>query len=327
MPFDNPCPLCGSLATLVENSLRVDVSCLRCGEFSLVGVAIEELPRRIREQPIRASIMSHTLRRMQRPGEERIQIYSTDLPTYWSIDRLPTPKEQFDDLIRWIGDNQKPGPSSWAMADELYLDAWIGAALPTKPGNAEGLRWLVQHIEPDEQSPKFFHNRFERGKGLFQLTLPGWERHEALKQAWAESRIAFMAFKFGDPEVDRVVRDCFRRAVQRTGFELRDLQTHKRAGLIDNEIRASLLLARFVIADLTHGHDSVNVYWEAGFADGRGLPVIYSCERSKWDEGVKNHFNTNHMTTVLWDTNLESAEDELVSIIRTTLRAEAKQTD
>jgi hypothetical protein len=86
-----------------------------------------------------------------------------------------------------------------------------------------------------------------------------------------------------------------------------------------------LLAARFVIADLSH--DSFNVYWEAGFADGRSLPVIYTCKKSKWDE-AKTHFDTNQMVTVIWDvTNLKRAEDELTSIIRTTLRADAKQTD
>ena len=39
-------------------------------------------------------------------------------------------------------------------------------------------------------------------------------------------------------------------------------------------------------------------------------------------------FDTNHMVTVIWDvTNLKRAEDELTAIIRTTLRADAKQTD
>jgi hypothetical protein len=55
--------------------------------------------------------------------------------------------------------------------------------------------------------------------------------------------------------------------------------------------------------------------------------VIYTCKKSKW-ESAKSHFDTNHMVTVLWDTNdLKSAENELIAIIRTTLRADAKQMD
>ena len=188
------------------------------------------------------------------------------------------------------------------------MDAWIGSALPSKAGNASGLRWLVEQIEKDKLSPRFFNHRYEHGRGWFQLTLEGWKHYGALRQARTESRVAFIAMKFGDDELERVVRTCFRPAVTRTGFELRDLQDHKRAGLIDDQIRAGLLAARFVLADLTH--DSFGAYWEAGFADGLGLPVIYTCKRAKW-EGAKSHFDTNHMVTVLWDVEdgLKSSED------------------
>jgi hypothetical protein len=190
-------------------------------------------------------------------------------------------------------------------------------------GVAQGLRWLVLQIEPDPRAIAVFSHRYDTGRFSAQLTLSGWDRYGALKQARSESRTAFMAMKFGDAELDHVLKTCFRNAVARTGFELRDLQDHKHAGLIDDQIRAELLGARFVIADLTH--DSFGAYWEAGFADGRGLPVIYTCKRAKWDD-AKSHFDTNHMVTVLWDANdLKPAEDDLAAIIRTTLRADAIQ--
>lgn len=88
---------------------------------------------------------------------------------------------------------------------------------------------------------------------------------------------------------------------------------------------ASLLSARFVISDLTHG--SHGAYWEAGFGEGRGIPVIYTCEK-KFLETSKSHFDTNHMVTILWDpAELKKAENALASTIRATLRAEVKQTD
>ena len=114
-------------------------------------------------------------------------------------------------------------------------------------------------------------------------------------------------------------------AVQRTGFELRVLTDNQQAGLIDDQIRSALISARFVIADLTHG--SFGAYWEAGFADGRGLPVIYTCRRAEWTK-AKTHFDTNHMTTVIWDSgDLSASEREMVAIIRATLRSEAQQSD
>ena len=145
------------------------------------------------------------------------------------------------------------------------------------------------------------------------LTMDGWERFEALRKARIDSRIAFMAMKFNVTELDRAVDECFRPAVRRTGFELRVLTDQQRAGLIDDQMRAELLSARFVISDLTHG--SYGAYWEAGFGEGRGIPVIYTCEKSRWKKS-KTHFDTNHMHTIQREANnLKSAEDQLVASV------------
>jgi nucleoside 2-deoxyribosyltransferase len=80
-----------------------------------------------------------------------------------------------------------------------------------------------------------------------------------------------------------------------------------------------------LIADLTH--ENRGAYWEAGYAEGLGKPVIYVCEKSKF-ETLTTHFDTNHHTTVLWDRNdLEKAASELKSTIRETLPEDAKLTD
>ena len=119
-----------------------------------------------------------------------------------------------------------------------------------------------------------------------------------------------MAMKFGQSDLDRVVEECFRPAVKRTDFELRLLTDQQPAGLIDDQLRAAILASRFVIADLTHGNQGA--YWEAGFGEGLGLPVIYSCEKAAWEQ-QGTHFDTNHLNTIIWDLqNLTEAQNRLV---------------
>lgn len=80
-----------------------------------------------------------------------------------------------------------------------------------------------------------------------------------------------------------------------------------------------------MVADLSHDNDGA--YFEAGFAEGLGLPVIYTCEASKIARG-KTHFDTNHMVTVLWDVNkLDEACRALTATIRNTLPLESKLDD
>ena len=103
----------------------------------------------------------------------------------------------------------------------------------------------------------------------------GWQRYAELKKHRIDSRIAFMAMKFDEPVLSAVVKDCFKPAVAQAGFELRLLTDQQKAGLIDNHLRAALLASRFTIADLSHG--SHGAYWEAGFSEGLGRPVFYTC--------------------------------------------------
>lgn len=101
--------------------------------------------------------------------------------------------------------------------------------------------------------------------------MKGWERREALERAEVESPKAFMAMEFND-EMDCVVKD-FKPAVEAAGFKLPDLREGQPAGLIGNQLRVAVRTSRFVIADLTHNNNGA--YWEAGFAEGLGRPVIY----------------------------------------------------
>src|SRR3546814_14354246 len=82
-------------------------------------------------------------------------------------------------------------------------------------------------------------------------------------------------------------------------------------------MRSQIRDAAFVIVDLTH--DNSGAYWEAGYAEGLGKPVIYICEKAKFGK-AKTHFDTNHCTTVVWtrDTG-EEFRAELIATLRRSL--------
>jgi predicted RNA-binding Zn-ribbon protein involved in translation (DUF1610 family) len=319
------CPICASADCVVRPfpgaAGAVEFACPRCGSFALTGTTMSVLPPQLHSQPIRRALMSHKVRRMHHSEGKTVVLGSHSLESLWIEGRLPSPQQQADSLISWIGDNQ-PTPDVFAEGSVASIAALIGANIP-KPGNPSeiGLIWLLEQA----QIATLFDNQKRGNKFAFRLNLNGWQRYHELKKIQIESRTAFMAMRFGEIELDHVVNTCFRPAVARTGFELRVLTDQQPAGLIDNQIRSSIMSGRFVIADLTHG--SHGAYWEAGFAEGFGLPVIYTCKKSQWDQ-TRTHFDTNHLLTILWDAaDLQKAERELAATIRATLRTEAKQTD
>lgn len=135
------------------------------------------------------------------------------------------------------------------------------------------------------------------------LTLKGWAQYEAEKRGTFAGNYGFLAMEFGDAKFEEFVVQVLKPAVQEaTGFELVDMRNVSRTGLIDNIMRVQIRDAKFVIVDLTH--DNNGAYWEAGYAEGLGKPVIYICEKKKF-EAQKTHFDTNHCTTVPW-----SGEDD-----------------
>jgi nucleoside 2-deoxyribosyltransferase len=166
-----------------------------------------------------------------------------------------------------------------------------------------------------------------RSPGRFHVTLSfeGWEHYQDLKRGATDSRKAFMAMQYGNEQLNKVVEEVFKPAVKQTGFDLVRLDEKPKAGLIDDRLRVEIQTSRFLIADLTD--ENAGAYWEAGYAEGLGKPVIYTCEKGKFEES-KSHFDTNHHLTITWDaTSAEEAAEELKATIRATLAGEAKLTD
>ena len=125
--------------------------------------------------------------------------------------------------------------------------------------------------------------------------------------------MAFMAMGYGHPDVDRAFSH-FRAGISRIGVDLRRLDTKPRSGVIDLRMRVELRTAKFAVVDLTN--ENRGAYWEAGFAEGCGKKVYYTCEATKFDS-VKSHFDTEHLFTVKWDLGeMERAVDELTAAIQ-----------
>jgi nucleoside 2-deoxyribosyltransferase len=96
--------------------------------------------------------------------------------------------------------------------------------------------------------------------------------------------------------------------------------------LVDAIIEDEIRRCRFLIADLSD--DNPGAYWEAGFAEGLGKPVIYICRASEGGKEKRTHFDANHRHTVRWDlATLDKTATELKAVIRNTLLGDAIQSD
>lgn len=97
------------------------------------------------------------------------------------------------------------------------------------------------------------------------------------------------------------------------GYQPLRIDKKEHVNRIDDEIFADIRRSRFVIADFTHGDSGVRggVYFEAGFAQGLGLPVIWTCRKDMLSED-KLHFDIRQYNFLEWtDENLEDFKDRL----------------
>jgi hypothetical protein len=274
---------------------------------------LEKILRRVT-----SPLISYCVRQAQRSNKWPLVDHSM-LIAFADHNALPQPPEQGDNLIRVLGDELRSSdPSVVKTSDPVALVAVIGAS------SSEGVYYVSKELQKagllNLQAPYG-----EKGQLSVGLTFAGWQRYSELYRAHSEGPIAFMAMPFNDATLDKLYRNCFKPAVQQTGFELRRLDDKPPAGLIDLRMEVEIRRSRFLIAELTN--ENRGVYWEAGFAEGLGKPVIYTCEKSYF-EGNRSHFDINHRHTIVWSGGeLDKVRDSLRTTIRATLPSEAKMFD
>ena len=312
------CPICGSQCLEPERPQpQADasiVNCTRCGEYMISRRALV-YARRNPFEPYQAAYISHFVRsRVDR--DETPNLTDHELERLGEIATRPTVQEQHDRLILWLG-NIQGGPGGEIKTPLGALAARLGAE-----SDAAAL-FFLKELSGDLVIVD--HTLGTENTKVVRLTLQGWRTFEKLSRGYSDQRTAFMAMKFGDDEIDRFVRETLVPAVKQTGYGLRRSDDDASAGLIDVRMQVQIRLARFVIADLTH--QSHGAYWEAGFAQGLGKPVIYTC-RADWFNADGTHFDTEHHHTIAWDPSApHRAAESVKSTIRATLPDEAKMTD
>ena len=317
-----PCPICQSQlrAPVSDAAAGRDASrfsCPRCGHFILSRSLIDSLPNQFATHRDAGAKLSHALRRAQEANDE-VEFTTATIAEVMKRP-LPRPQEQADLLIRSLAQNL-PGPGETMEVSPVTHGGIVGSK------SLGGFALVLDHLFA---SGLLMGHQTKtigvQGQATATLSFKGWDYYERLNKGDTAYRKAFMAMKFGDSVLDRILTDVFKPAAKMAGFDLFRLDEFPKAGLIDDRLRVEIQASDFLVADLTH--DNLGAYWEAGYAEGLGKPVIYTCEREKF-EATKTHFDTNHHLTIVWDSaSPETASESLKATIRATLPHLAKQSD
>ena len=156
---------------------------------------------------------------------------------------------------------------------------------------------------------KFPSNKGDNKLYAGNVTFDGFDYHNKITNEGLKSKRCFIAMSFGDEMKD--TRNSIKSAIGKCGFSpiLIDEVHADPEKTINDEIIAQLKKSKFCIADFTEQRDGV--YFEAGFALGRGLKVIYTCQE---DHFKQSHFDTNHFPHIIYKTPQE-LEEKLINKI------------
>lgn len=154
------------------------------------------------------------------------------------------------------------------------------------------------------------------------LSLTGFQKMEEFEKEVTNSKQAFVAMWF-DPSLNDSYESAIEPAIREAGYEPRIIRKVEHNNKIDDEIIAEIRRSKFVIADFTCGFSKEGseaiarggVYYEAGFAQGLGLPVIWTCR-----EDIINHvhFDTRQYNHIVWK-DAADLKEKLLNRIRATI--------
>ncbi|MBR6436905.1 MAG: hypothetical protein IKS45_10385, partial [Thermoguttaceae bacterium] len=133
----------------------------------------------------------------------------------------------------------------------------------------------------------------------FLITPKGWERIKELrKRLPGEKPQIFVAMWFS-PEVDETFA-AIRDTIEMEGLKAYRIDKHEYNNNICDEMFAEIQRSSALIADYTGNRP--NVYYEAGYAKGLGIPVIMLIPKSDLDNNDKKpHFDIAQYNFIAYD--------------------------
>lgn len=309
------CPVCTNGEAKVANHPTRDASvvdCPQCGPFTISRTAAVNLRN---EDDLKRWKISAWICEFSPP-----EITSTDIDLALAS-VAPSLHHRADRMLRWITTAFPPGiqfsmsdlggGSFWEHSPNKRIDnsgeSQSSSRLIPVGWNKtiEEMWFMVTEVLCNEMGLLVSQNNHEyqvSPKGL--LYLEG--RRESI------SSIGFCAMWFS-PEVLALWTDVIEPATRAAGYEPLRIDAKQHNGKIDDEIMASIRASRFVVSDFTGNRGGV--YYEAGFAHGLGLPVIFMCR-----EGDELHFDIRQYNCIFWKPeDLEDAQSQLKNRILATL--------
>jgi len=289
------CPICGledQKAQKSDRGERLSLECARCGKFTITNTAANTAKSRGLSPKLSAWVRS-------------LKEYGSEAPT---IDRkaleeiqaaLPAYRVSEKQLLLMRALERKtdfPGRPVVATPRFDYPLAWAASEEEFKYLIRSLIeRNLVRRIDgPADLKDSFTYD--------LEITADGWDFLDEHARPSVMSDQVFVAMSFSD-DLKSAWEVGIRPALTKAGFKPHRVDAQPHIDKIDTKIIAEIKNSRFLVVDVTE--QKQGVYFEAGYAIGLGLPVVW-CVRS--DDLEKVHFDTRQYNHIVWKNEQDLAD-------------------
>lgn len=219
-----------------------------------------------------------------------------------------TPKEKLDNLFEFLFNLQTKDGEVFQM-ETFWNNNFSVASLYFKDNEECNFYLNVLHEKG------LIKGSFSNTKGSFgmmnlgNITFDGFQYFNEIANEGQKSKNCLVAMSFSEGMLN--IKLAIKNAIDNTGFSpilINEIHVDAEK-TINDEIVAQLKKSKFCVADFTEQRDGV--YFESGYALGRGLKVIYTCHE---DDFERSHFDTKHFPHIIYK-NPEELQEKLINKI------------
>ena len=291
------CPLCKAQCEVYSFGTSNDhytITCQVCGKYNLSETAIDFLHNR----------------------KDNFHIISGVIRNYCELHKdvgnpFAITAVMFSDDAKFQADFISKAPKSVLEKASLFLQYisrksnYPGNKVSIKPSqdysicfckNEEELNFYLKHLN---EIGDIKTNAVPTEGYNISLTAEGWRKVENSGKPNVESKQAFVAMPFNE-SMNEIFEKCIcplgdEKNENYIGFKMLRIDQKQFNDKICDQIIAEIKQSRFLIADCTGLREAV--LFEAGYAMGLGLPVIFTC---KDGTDIKKCFDTDHYNHIVW---------------------------
>jgi hypothetical protein len=312
---ERTCPVCklNDDKILIENAgdfgRHSRINCPRCQSFTITYLAQSALPSLDIGPKLSAWIRSRNEQGAEVPQitTDTLKDLQKGFPNYSPREKQIKLLKNIERMTAYPGktvqiDPEFDLPLAWASAQEEfmhYINSLIERGLLENLGKS-GLPFHQNEVgEPIYERPLAFS---------VAITANGWDYLEKHDRHIEERTQAFVAMSFSK-DMKSIWEGPISRAIKKAGYKPHRVDAEPHIDRIDVKIISEIKNSRFIVADVTE--QKRGVYFEAGYALGLGLPVLW-CVRE--DDLDNVHFDTRQYNHIVWET-ADDLETQLYDFI------------